>query len=76
MLKKIKIKMSCGEKIERNEKYGREKIMEEKKKGTGKEKRRQTILEGEKRRCKKKEAQKQGWKELVTIIRKMEYRRY
>jgi hypothetical protein len=48
--KKIKIKMSRGEKIERNEKDGREKIMEEKKKGTGKVNKRRTILEGESRR--------------------------
>jgi hypothetical protein len=48
--KKIKIKMSGGEKIERNEKYGKEKILEEKKKRTGKENKRRTILEGESRR--------------------------
>jgi hypothetical protein len=77
MLKRIKkIKMSCVEKIERNEKDGREKIMEEKKKGTRKKNREKTILDGEKRRCKKKEEQKQRWKDLVKIIRKMEYRRY
>jgi hypothetical protein len=54
-------------------KMERKRLWKRKKKRTGKEKRRQTILEGEKRKYKKKEAQKQGWKGLVTIIRKMEY---